>query len=648
MSAICGIYHCDGRAILPEDATSLMGGFSVYTADSVGSWQGEQIFLGCHAQYITPESMRENLPYHDKSFELAITADAIIDNRTELFDKLAIQPSSRNDVTDSQLILHAYQKWGHKCPEYLIGDFAFVIWDGKRQELFCAVDHTGTRSFYYYRSTGLFAFSTLINPLFALPEITKKHSETWIADFLAMPCVMHQLDPELTLYQDIFLLPAGHHLTVRPDRMVKQVYWKAKTKPKIKLKSDTEYEAALLDVLSEAVRCRLRSVRPVAVMMSGGLDSTSVACLAARELAQKGQRLLAFTAVPMSGYRDWLPVGNLADESAYVEAVREYVGNIDVVYCRSEGKHPLSDTERILATLEQPYKIFENMYWNDSILAAARERNIGVVLNGGAGNLTVSWGSLEPYLLYLFRTGRWNSLFREVKPVLKGKRHPLRILRQLMVMLLPYEVQKIIYQIREPDRLKTIMSLSPINPDFAHDASVEKRFRRFGYDPLFIDHLDSRESRVKMLGPDLFSHMGPINTKLDMAYGMIERDPTMDKRVIEFCLSVPEQQFIRDGNYRYLLRRAMAGLLPEKVRLNTSERGLQSADWAQRIQPLWPAILAEIEDIGTLENERKYLNLEKIKNALDEIHDIKDNAPSSAGLRMLIRSLIFSRFMRRG
>lgn len=646
MSAICGIYYYDGRKVAPETGATMMRKLGIYHTDAAGTWQEGKVFLGCHVQHITPESVREILPYHDAPAGLSITADAIIDNRAELCDKIGIDHSRRDGMPDSLLILQAYQKWGRDCPKYLVGDFAFVIWDERRREMFCVVDHTGTRAFYYYRSAGLFAFSTLIKPLFVLPEIVKKHNETWIADFLVMPSVMHQLDPELTLYQNIYLLPAGHTLTVRPDGAIKQVYWQVQRQPELKLNSDRQYDEAFLEVLGEAVRCRLRSIRPVGVMMSGGLDSTSVACMAARELTGRGQRLQAFSAVPMPGYRDWLPAGSLADETPYIEAVREHTGNIDVTYCRLEGKHALSDTDRLLAMLEQPYKIFENLFWIDGIMVAAREHNVGVLLNGAAGNITISWGDFSPHLLSLLRSGQWRRLFRESRDIARRYRRPLRALFKLYYTLLPYDVQKNLNRLNVRGWPKKERDLSPINPDFAQSCSVQERFRRLGFDPLFINRLDSYEIRKKKLSPDFFSHLGVIVTKHSLASGVALRDPTMDKRVIEFCLSLPESLYVRKGWDRFLIRRAMTGILPDKVRQNDTVRGKQSADLAQRLQACWPELALEIRNIGARDAERKYLDIARIQEALAKTSILKDDAADDSNLRMLLRSLIFSRFLK--
>jgi len=135
-------------------------------------------------------------------------------------------------------------------------------------------------------------------------------------------------------------------------------------------------------------------------------------------------------------------------------------------------------------------------------------------------------------------------------------------------------------------------------------------------------------------------------TKHSLAYGIPLRDPTMDKRVIEFCLSLPENQYVRNGRDRFLIRRAMKGILPDEVRQNVTMHGKQNADLAQRLQSCWTELAEEIKDIGLLETERKYLDVAKIRFELEKYKTINDDAADDFGLRMLIRSLIFSRFLR--
>lgn len=132
MSAIAGVIQTD-----KEDQAWICGGkimeaLSHYPCDAAQAWQEDHIFLGCHNQWITPESIGERNPCYDPLRELVITADAIIDNRLELFNRLQVGPAHRETISDTELILLAYDKWGNEAPRHLVGDFAFMIWDRKK------------------------------------------------------------------------------------------------------------------------------------------------------------------------------------------------------------------------------------------------------------------------------------------------------------------------------------------------------------------------------------------------------------------------------------------------------------------------------------------------------------------------------------
>ena len=92
-----------------------------FPADDIQVWKNENVFFGCHAQWITPESIGEPLPFYDSERQCTITADAIIDNREELFESLQVDRDKRKTIPDSQLILLAYYKWGEESPKYLVG-----------------------------------------------------------------------------------------------------------------------------------------------------------------------------------------------------------------------------------------------------------------------------------------------------------------------------------------------------------------------------------------------------------------------------------------------------------------------------------------------------------------------------------------------
>ena len=139
----------------------------------------------------------------NKTGDLVVTADARIDNRDELIAVLGLTGRPWEEITDAELILGAYRRWGERCPERLLGDFAFAIWDRRNQTLFCARDHFGVKHLYFYRSNPIFVFGSEIKALLCLPEVPRRLNEARLADYL----MLISEDKSATLYQDIFRLP---------------------------------------------------------------------------------------------------------------------------------------------------------------------------------------------------------------------------------------------------------------------------------------------------------------------------------------------------------------------------------------------------------------------------------------------------------
>ena len=311
-----------------------------FPADDVQVWTNRHVFLGCHAQWITPESIGEKLPFYDSESEMGITADAIIDNREELFDALQIR-KNHHDLPDSQLILKAYQKWGEECVHYLIGDFAFMIWDERSRKLFGARDFSGTRTLYFHKNDRSFSFSTTIQPLLSLPYTSTDFNENWIAEYLAIPGMHDSTDNYSTVYEDIHQIPPSHTIRVKEGKVSFQQYCDITKTEKLKLSSDEEYVEAFQEVYQKAVDARVRTYKKVGAQLSGGLDSGSVCSFAARTLRENGKTLSTFSYVPLQGFDDWTPKSRRADERPWIKSTVDYVGNIKDHYDDFSGRSPL-------------------------------------------------------------------------------------------------------------------------------------------------------------------------------------------------------------------------------------------------------------------------------------------------------------------
>ncbi|MBD1378845.1 asparagine synthase-related protein [Metabacillus arenae] len=642
MSAIAGILNFNQEPVPYEHGRSLMSSLEKYPSDSVQTWQKGGVFLGCHAQWITPESVGEKLPYFDEERQLAITADAIIDNRDELFERLQVSKEYRKIITDSELILLSYYKWGEDSPKYLIGDFSFMIWDEKRQRLFGARDFSGTRTLYYFHNHLNFAFCTTMGPLFSLPYINKELNEEWLAEFIAIPGMHEAVDVYSSVYKHIKQVPPAHSITVVNNKVHFSRYiMLSDSGEKLKLKTNEEYEEAFREVFNEAVTSRLRTHHKVGAHLSGGLDSGSVASFAARNLQKDHKKLYTYSYVPVDNFIDWTPKSRIADERPFIKSTVDYVGNIHDRYYSFEGKSALSEMDDWLRILEAPYKFFENSFWLKGMYEEANRNEIGVLLNGNRGNYTISWGSALDYQSKLFKNLKWLKLYGELEKYSRNR----GIKKSKLFPIITKKAFPFINKFKKDRNNYAIPSF--INPSFAKRTNVFEKLLNNGID-IHGMPLNAYEGRKKQLEQLFFWGLtGTTATKLSLHYSLMERDPTNDLRIMKFCLALPDSQFVQDGLDRALIRRSTKGYLPNKVRLNQKVRGVQGADGIQRLTPEWPLLINELDNCFQDSMMAEFLDLKVLKDALINIRcNPIPELVFHKDFKILMRSLVLFRFMK--
>lgn len=633
MSAICGVYAKKTRHD-PFRAMAMMEEYRRFPFNASHYWKDNSVFLSAHLNYITPGPFHEEIPIKDQG--LVITADAIIDNRRELSDMLDI-PAGQRSISDGRLILLAYKAWGPACSERLTGDFAFAIWDITKNELFCSRDHVGKRCLYYYDSENIFAFSSLIRPLFQLNEIKKAPNEIFIADFLKNSNVLHNLDPESTIYKDIFQLPAGHSLLVSGGSLKVFQYWSPFS---LNTNAGPMDKESFLEVFKEAVDCRTTGTGKIGVMLSGGLDSGSIAAIAAKKMKEQNRKLYAFTHIPIDAYESDLPENEIADETPLVLALCGKFPNIITSFVKSEGKDPFSIINTMIDVLEYPYKPFQNHHWLCDITQKAKASGINVLLDGQVGNATISWGDYHTsYLGFLLRRWKLIKFLREAGELAKIKKKS-----RIKLILHPFYAL-IKDSFRKPGNRpahRELDILSFINPGFYEKVKYDKGL----ISPFDSPDYSSEDDRIRILGLNTLGFLGAFETKLSIFYGLTKRDPTRDKRVLEFCMAVPAEEYIKDGVDRRLVRIGMEGILPDIIRLNR-KTGRQSEDWTHRIKGKWNDIRLEIQQIGQYEIERNYLDIKKLHKTLEQIKSPDIMKRQNKEMVLLMRALIFARFIRK-
>lgn len=599
MSGIAGIYFSDGRPVKRDSLERMVETIAHRGPDGSGVWHQGAVGLGHRLLWTTPESLQEKLPLADASGELVITADARIDNRQELLSALNF-PSGSAAVTDSHLILAAYEKWGERCPEKLLGDFAFAIWDGRRQALFCARDHLGVKPFYYYRSPRAFRFASEMKALLCLPETPRRLNERMLLHSLLS---LEVQDRSLTVYEDILRLPPAHVMMVSRQGTRISPYWSPDPYSELRFKKEAEYLEAFRSLFTEAVRCRLRSAFPVGCMLSGGLDSSAVACVGQEILDQAGgPRLLTFSGA--------LANPDCCGESPFINAVLRHK-RFDAHITRNDQVQPfLADLERLLRNQEGPFEAAE-MFIQRIVYGAARNQGCRVVLDGVDGDCTTSLRSI--YLAELLRRRRWTTLAREVGGVAKRLGHSrFRVLWcQAVLPLSPPPIIKYWYKLVRRLRREWDPS-TVIHPDLAQRLGVPEliaaedvEYNRLGR--------SMREDHVWSLTTDNIPTALERYDKTAAFFSIESRHPFLDKKLVEFCLAMPAEQKFCGGWTKMIIRRALAGFLPEEVRWRRDKTNLTSA-FVSSILSLEKGLIKEFLTNG-MDAIRSYLDASALHGA---------------------------------
>lgn len=627
MSAIIGFLGSDGRPAKAEDLKRMVEILAHRGPDGRAIWCEGSVGLGHCMLHTTPESLNEHLPFERDG--LVITADARIDNREELIAVLALNKGS---ITDAQLILTAYQKWGEECVVKLVGDFSFAIWNQKSHECFCARDTAGVKSFYYYHCDHLFAFATEIKALLEIPEVPHELHEERIADYL----ISIFDDQSSTFFRGIFRLPAGHCITINTHGLRMRRYWALNPDYELALKSDGEYEEAFRELFTKSVHCRLRSAFPVGTTLSGGLDSSSIACTARDYFKNKSRgQLHTFSAVFPS-----LPEADLRriDERSYMNEV--LVGGGFIAHeVRADELSPLGDLENILWHQDDPLVPF-NLYIHLGIYRAACTHGVRVVLDGFDGDTTVSHGYER--FAELAKQFHWFTLLREARAL--SQRFGTRYLPLWKVLwsyafspLQPGALSEFWKRLRgQPSSLWS--SDFVISESFAGKVKLAERVRH-----LQIKNAGSfggvRQTHLQGLEYPLIPYALELADKTAGACSLEPRYPFFDRRLVEFCLAVPADQRLREGWPRSLQRRAMQGILPPKVQWRKSKADL-SPNFCRNLLMLDRNTLERV-----LEKEAKAIDEFVNVMALSRLYQRYTCSPSNADAMKLFMAVTFAAWM---
>ncbi|WP_136799772.1 asparagine synthase-related protein [Desulfosediminicola ganghwensis] len=562
MSGIFATCNRNGQPIIEAKLDGVLSELSRWQPDDKGVWCNGSAALAHAMLWNTPESKLERLP--DTLGQLVITMDARLDNRQELADLLNIKAHPLSQVTDSSLILVAYERWGEDCPKYLLGDFAFVIWDRSKEKIFCARDHLGMKQIYYHLTDKLFVCSNDLKTLEQHPDIPGDICDEAVANYFVHSELRH---PTLTFFKRITKLEPAHFLSVTAGEIRTKRYWRPEDAPRVKFEDAETYAGKLRELLQLAVEARLRSDYPITSHLSGGLDSSTIAVIAARKLGERGEKLLAF---------NWLHEPTEADDPDHYEWANSRTIAEQEGIMHSYVSLSAEDIFRFLRTDSIADGDSARFWYEYQIHTAAQEIGSRTLLSGWGGDeLATYYG--EAYYSDLLCQGRIFTLLKEVGQIAaKQKGNSARRLAGNLyhLVLLPLTPRSL-YRFMPRNQCPGKPSFPFVNKDFLplviREAKKEAvltmqpqpTIRRHMLANLKNGHIQSRVESW---------HAAALKNRLEYSY------PLLDKRIVEFILGVPGQYFVDDYRTRYLFRQAAKGLMPDSILWNNSKREKNRVD----------------------------------------------------------------------
>jgi len=580
MSILFGKWDFDGRPIDPADLVKFRSTLSSYGTDRIDFYSRSGIAIYSGAFYTTWESRLEKQPLVLPSGAV-LTWDGRLDNRSELIgqfpDCLTV------DSCDADIVATIFHRWGPASFAKILGDWALSIWNPSESTLLLARDPVGVRHLYYTFERSNARWSTFLAALLPSDGRRLTLDEEYLAGWLSfLPA------GQLTPFREIRSVPPSSYVLIQSGTASAHQFWRFSPDNRILYKTDQEYEEHFRYVFAESVRRRLRSDSPILAELSGGMDSSSIVCVADTLMAS------GMASAPRldtaSIFDDREPNSN---ERPFVTIIEEQRGRTGLhVDADSEDFRSLFETDRLCATPDSIGTLSKVDLEFRRCMAAQTNR---VILSGiGGDEMTGGIPTRIPELADLTRSGRFGRLAHELKVAAIQDRRPwLHLFIETLQAFFPPVV----------GLPRFGCPLSWLSRPFATRyqkalSGYETRLQLFGPRPSFQFANRVFEGVRRQL-----ASMAPLqNPPYETRY------PFLDRGLLEFLIAIPFEQLVRPGQRRSLLRRSLAGIVPNQI-LNRKRKAFVSRAPLKSIAKDW-TFLDEVskhmvaESIGVVEPEK--------------------------------------------
>lgn len=563
MSVQFGRWNLEGGPVAPDLIERAERLLAPYGPDRGGFYIKDSVGILYRAFYTTKESRTETQPYL-ASTGWVFTWDGRLDNREELVEEL--REALTTSAPDVAIVAAAYEAWGTRCFSKLMGDWALSLWNPRNRCLLLAKDPIGTRHLYYSFDRDQVTWSTLLDPLILLAGRAFALDEEYIAGWFSFFPATH-----LTPYVGIHSVSPSSFVLVERGRPTTVRYWDFDPATKVRYHTDAEYEEHFRTVFAQAVRRRLRSNAPILAELSGGMDSSSIVCMAHTIIAGSGDNPRLDT---LSYYNDSEPNWN---ERPYFTKVEETLGRVGchIDVSALESCKPDSNGDHFAVTPGSCIRPNETS--RQFAASLGRQGNRAVLSGIGGDEVTGGVPTPTPELMDALARARFQMLAHELKVWALDKRKPwFYLLFEAARGFCPPSLVDVPKQLRPPPWLY---------PSFIarHRAALTgypSRVRLLGPLPSFQENVSTLEVLRRQLACQTLSCTPPHE----------RRYPYLDRDLLEFLFAVPREQIVRPGQRRSLMRRALRGIVPDEI-LNRRRKAYVAHSSLMRVFSEWTSLI---------------------------------------------------------
>lgn len=522
-------------------------------------------------------------------------------------ERLAGELDVSSPVDDSALYAAAFKRWGDGCDARILGCYAVVQWHGERGELRLARSALQAPPLHVWRSGAHVIAASLPGTIFAAGAVAKVNT-----DHIANVALRNFSDPSRSYYQGLSRVAPGTQVVIDRERVRRSRFWQPGNIRRVRIDDPREALEQAEPLVREAVAAALEGSAQPAISLSGGLDSQTIASFSLEHLGD-GTKLRSYTAVPV---QKWLPKHDSRltyDESENVRALARHWPNLEPSFISGEELQFGAYSKELMQLGAWPTANEMNMHWVHAIHRQAAADGSDIMLHAELGDSSISYDALTAFPEWLVR-GRWLKLakelrlYRDDRPILK---------RSIALALLPWMPRRMRRTVDawRGSAYVAFKRWSPLRAETRQTLLALSRAIADGHDIGFHDGTDSLDARQAMIAAPLSE--GPeLDLALRLLHGVSRRDPTAYRPLWEFCASLPDEIFIRDGKSRRLARDLLTGRAPDQI-ANQNRVGIQSADFRGRLKRDAPLLIKQVSEMRQDDSLSDVIDLDQIQSILE-------------------------------